>query len=261
MEETAVASTSSNKDLTGIEGIQVYDQEQFEENVSKKLDVYVEKQKREHDLKRLTKEYEICKISLAKSSLNLSKAEESLSEAVKRGQSDRKLQIYLDQQEKFSSEVEKFKKSKLEIKSQLKEVNVGFHDEEVEVLEDGELLEKEEEEKVETEQEKSIRLGNMTAFGKVLVSKTERDVEGNNFALRDFVKDWMDSDEDDNDEVSSRPKTKPLAIPPKTANILEALLSKGRDKVIKTKGTLLYFGSKSKTTYMTYFKIIFKSLW
>ena len=48
----------------------------------------------------------------------------------------------------------------------------------------------------ESQQEKSIRLGQMTAFGKVLASKSQQEGQ------RHYVRDWMDTEEtmtDDNE--------------------------------------------------------------
>merc|ERR1712156_583199 len=106
MSTTIIASTSS--DLTGIEGLKAYDQETFENDVSKQLEVYVEKQKREHELKRVQIEYESVKANYAKAVLNLRKAEDSIKETVSRGVnvSDRKIQALLNDQEKQKNELQ-----------------------------------------------------------------------------------------------------------------------------------------------------------
>ena len=126
-----------NSDLTGIEGLTVYDQDLFEEKVSKNLNHYVEKQQREHDFKRLHSELKDVKENLAKSKENLSKTEKSLNEAVKRGiTSDRRLQVFLEQQEKYQKEIEKLTKSKKEIETELE--NLEKNTEEGEINEEDE---------------------------------------------------------------------------------------------------------------------------
>ena len=98
---------SSISDLKGIEGLTVYDQDQFEERVSKNLSQYVEKQKREHDVKQLNGELKSVIENLGKAKENLSKVEKSLNDAVNRGiTSDRRLKVFLEQQDKLRSEVE-----------------------------------------------------------------------------------------------------------------------------------------------------------
>ena len=183
---------SSNSDLNGIEGLTVYDQDQFEERVSKNLSQYVEKQKREHDVKQLNGELKNVIENLVKAKENLSKVETSLNDAVNRGiTSDRRLKVFLEEQEKLRSEIEKLTKSKDEIEATLR----GLEPE----LEEGEIeTEKRVDEPTETDQEKSIRLGQMTAFGKALVSKSEKDEDF--IAKRKYVKDWMHSGEDSDKE-------------------------------------------------------------
>ena len=183
---------SSISDLKGIEGLTVYDQDQFEERVSKNLSQYVEKQKREHDVKQLNGELKSVIENLGKAKENLSKVEKSLNDAVNRGiTSDRRLKVFLEQQDKLRSEVEQLAKSKDEIEATLS----GLDPE----LEEGEIeTEKKIDEPSETEQEKSIRLGQMTAFGKVLISKSEKDEDI--IANRKYVKDWMHSGVDIDEE-------------------------------------------------------------
>merc|ERR1712241_516763 len=193
---------STSLDLKDIEGIKVYDQETFEDGVSKQLDVYVEKQKKEHDLKRFQKELQSVKANLAKTVLNLKKAEEVLRVTVSRGiTSDRKLQILLNQQEQLKTEVDKLKESKTELETSIQEL---------EASKETQIKHEENDEDAptnETEQEKSIRLGQMTAFGKMLVTKTEKDEE-NNIANRNYMKDWMqdgsDSDSDKGKAMSQK---------------------------------------------------------
>merc|ERR1712051_765028 len=137
----------SNLDLKGIEGLTVYDQDKFEQKVSKNLSRHVEKQQREHDTKRLTSELKNVTENLTKSIENLSKVEKSLNDAIDRGiTSDRRLQVFLEQQQKFTSEIKKLTESQNE----------------------NETDQSDKETETETKQEKSIRLGQMTAFGKVL---------------------------------------------------------------------------------------------
>merc|ERR1739838_839332 len=137
----------SNLDLKGIEGLTVYDQDKFEQKVSKNLSRHVEKQQREHDSKRLTSELKNVTENLTKSIENLSKVEKSLNDAIDRGiTSDRRLQVFLEQQHKFTSEIKTLTESQNEIETD----------------------QSDKETKKETKQEKSIRLGQMTAFGKVL---------------------------------------------------------------------------------------------
>ena len=110
-------------ELQDIEGIQVYDQETFEEDVSKKLDKQLEKQKRDNDLKRSQKELLSVKANLAKTVLNLNKSEESLKAIVARGiVSDRKLQSMLSQQEDLKAEVEKLNETKKELETTIKDL-------------------------------------------------------------------------------------------------------------------------------------------
>ena len=86
---------TENSDLSGIEGLTVYDQEAFEENVSKKLDDYVVKQKRQHDLNRLNHELKVADTNLNKAKVDLKKIEQSIEDVVRRGiSSDRRLQNY-----------------------------------------------------------------------------------------------------------------------------------------------------------------------
>merc|ERR1711879_924091 len=179
MSTTITASTSS--DLTGIEGLKAYDQETFENDVSKQLEVYVEKQKREHELKRVQIEYESVKANYAKAVLNLRKAEDSIKETVSRGVnvSDRKIQALLNEQEK----------QKNELQSEIENLETDVSKEECN--EDNEIA--------ETANERQIRLGQMTAFGTLLVSKTNR-VDENRSS-----KQWMDhDDESDNDEKKKK---------------------------------------------------------
>ena len=58
--------------------------------------------------------------------------------------------------------------------------------------------------KTETKQEKSIRLGQMTAFGKVLTSKSNHDEDF--IAKRKWEKDWMNSGEDSDDNRNKKRK-------------------------------------------------------
>ena len=107
---------SKSSDLSGIEGLTVYDQEAFEENVSKKLDDFVVKQKRQHDEKRLGNELKLVSANLGKAKINLNKIGETIEEAVRRGiSSDRKLQNLFDQQDKSKTELEDMIRSKAEI--------------------------------------------------------------------------------------------------------------------------------------------------
>ena len=111
----------SNLDLKGIEGLTVYDQDKFEQKVSKNLSRHVEKQQREHDSKRLTSELKNVTENLTKSIENLSKVEKSLNDAIDRGiTSDRRLQVFLEQQQKFTSEIKKLTESQNEIETELK---------------------------------------------------------------------------------------------------------------------------------------------
>ena len=190
-------------ELQDIEGIQVYDQETFEEDVSKKLDKQLEKQKRENDLKRSQKELLSVKANLAKTILNLNKSEESLKAIVARGiVSDRKLQSMLGQQEELKAEVEKLNGSKKELETTIKDLECISKAKENDKSDD-------EPSTSETVQEKSIRTGQMTAFGTVLASKTSKDDE-NSIAKRNFVKDWMDEGEDYDDIIDQRKKAKEM---------------------------------------------------
>ena len=190
-------------ELQDIEGIQVYDQETFEEDVSKKLDKQLEKQKRENDLKRSQKELLSVKANLAKTILNLNKSEESLKAIVARGiVSDRKLQSMLGQQEELKAEVEKLNGSKKELETTIKDLESISKAKENDKSDD-------EPSTSETVQEKSIRTGQMTAFGTVLASKTSKDDE-NSIAKRNFVKDWMDEGEDYDDIIDQRKKAKEM---------------------------------------------------
>ena len=58
--------------------------------------------------------------------------------------------------------------------------------------------------KTETKQEKSIRLGQMTAFGKVLTSKSNHDEDF--IAKRKCEKDWTNSGEDSDDNNQKKRK-------------------------------------------------------
>ena len=58
--------------------------------------------------------------------------------------------------------------------------------------------------RTETKQEKSIRLGQMTAFGKVLTSKSNHDEDF--IAKRKWEKDWMNSGEDSDDNIQKKRK-------------------------------------------------------
>ena len=127
----------ANLDLKGIEGLTVYDQDKFEQKVSKNLSHYVEKQQREHDSKRLNSELKNVTENLTKSIENLSKVEKSLNDAINRGiTSDRRLQVFLEQQQKFRSEIKTLTESKNEIETELKNL--------VEDLEEGEIKEENE---------------------------------------------------------------------------------------------------------------------
>merc|ERR1712045_103797 len=191
---TVIASTSS--DLTGIEGLKAYDQETFENDVSKQLDVYVEKQKREHELKRVQIEYESVKANYAKAVLNLRKAEDSIKETVSRGVnvSDRKIQALLNDQEKHEQLKNELEKQKNELQSVIENLETDVSKEECN--EDNEIA--------ETANERQIRLGQMTAFGTLLVSKTNR-VDENRSSKKKYTKQWMDhDDESDNDEKKKK---------------------------------------------------------
>ena len=127
----------SNLDLKGIEGLTVYDQDKFEQKVSKNLSHYVEKQQREHDSKRLNSELKNVTENLTKSIENLSKVEKSLNDAINRGiTSDRRLQVFLEQQQKFRSEIKTLTESKNEIETELK--NLVEEVEEFEIKEENE---------------------------------------------------------------------------------------------------------------------------
>ena len=127
----------SNLDLKGIEGLTVYDQDKFEQKVSKNLSRHVEKQQREHDLKRLTSELKNVTENLTKSIENLSKVEKSLNDAIDRGiTSDRRLQVFLEQQQKFTSEIKTLTESQNEIKAELK--NLVEEEEEGEIKDENE---------------------------------------------------------------------------------------------------------------------------
>merc|ERR1712156_882007 len=143
---------SSNSDLKGIEGLTVYDQDKFEERVSKNLSSYVEKQQREHDVKRLNTELKSVTENLVKSKDNLFKTEKSLNDAVNRGiTSDRRLQVYLEQQAKLKSEIEKLTKSKNEIETDLK--NLEEEEEEYgEIKDENDSDHTDDNEKTETKQ-------------------------------------------------------------------------------------------------------------
>ena len=191
-------------ELQDIEGIQVYDQETFEEDVSKKLDKQLEKQKRENDLKRSQKELLSVKANLAKTVLNLNKSEESLKAIVARGiVSDRKLQSMLSQQEDLKAEVEKLNETKKELETTIKDL------ESINKAKENDDKSDDEPSTSETVQEKSIRTGQMTAFGTVLASKTSKDDE-NSIAKRNFVKDWMDEGEDYDDIIGQRKRAKEM---------------------------------------------------
>ena len=127
----------SNLDLKGIEGLTVYDQDKFEQKVSKNLSRHVEKQQREHDTKRLTSELKNVTENLTKSIENLSKVEKSLNDAIDRGiTSDRRLQVFLEQQQKFTSEIKKLTESQNEIETELK--NLVEEEEEGEIKDENE---------------------------------------------------------------------------------------------------------------------------
>merc|ERR1712062_425183 len=110
--------------------------------------------------KRLQIELQRVDTNLERALKNLAKVEQSLQDAVSKGiTSDRRLQTFLDDQDKYKKEIANLRESKKEILSDMKQTSA----------------EKEEEENVKTEesqQEKSVRLGQMTAFGKVLASKS-----------------------------------------------------------------------------------------
>merc|ERR1712083_847889 len=188
--------SSCNSDLTGIEGLTVYDQEKFEERVSKNLSSYVEKQQREQDVKRLTIELKSVNENLVKSQENLIKTEKSLNDAVDRGiTSDRRLQVFLEQQSKLQYDIDKLTKSRNEIVKALKEIEE--EEEEGEINDDEDSNSSDNTEKNETKQEKSIRLGQMTAFGKVLASKSNKDeeIDWNDSNEKEFNDNAEDSDE------------------------------------------------------------------
>lgn len=151
MSTTIIASTSS--DLTGIEGLKAYDQETFENDVSKQLEVYVEKQKREHELKRVQIEYESVKANYAKAVLNLRKAEDSIKETISRGVnvSDRKIQALLNDQEKHEQLKNELEKQKNELQSVIENLETDVSKEECN--EDNEIA--------ETANERQIRLVNI----------------------------------------------------------------------------------------------------
>ena len=70
--------------------------------------------------------------NLVKSTDNLSKTEKSLNEAVNRGiTSDRRLQVYLEQQAKLQSEIEKLTQSQSEIVAALKDIKEEEEDGEI----------------------------------------------------------------------------------------------------------------------------------
>ena len=70
--------------------------------------------------------------NLVKSTDNLSKTEKSLNEAVNRGiTSDRRLQVYLEQQAKLQSEIEKLTQSQSEIVVALKDIKEEEEDGEI----------------------------------------------------------------------------------------------------------------------------------
>ena len=178
-------SNSKDSELIGIEGLTFYDQEDFEENVTKKFDDQIDKQKKEDDAKRLQIELKRIETNLERALKNLAKVEQSLQDAVSKGiTSDRRLQTFLDDQDKYKKEIANLRGSKKEILSDMKQTSA----------------EKEKEENAKTDesqQEKSIRLGQMTAFGKVLASKSQQEGQ------RHYVRDWMDTEETmtDDDEV------------------------------------------------------------
>ena len=191
---------SKDCELNGIEGLTFYDQEDFEQNVTKKLDDQIDKQKKEHDAKRLQLELKSVESNLEKAEKNAAKVEQALHNAVAKGiTSDRRLQGFLDDQDKYKKEVINLTKSKEEILAAMIQTQSSTTEET-----------KEEEDKSksndESQQEKSIRLGQLTAFGKVLASKTQQDkfISG-----RNYVKDWMDTEEtDDEEKDQERPKSK-----------------------------------------------------
>ena len=201
-----------SSDLSGIEGLQVYDQETFEENVSKKLDDIFEKQKREHDIKRLKNEFKTVSDSLTKAKAGLDKVEESLQSAVNRGiTSDRKLQSLLDQQEKYKNEIDSLIKAKLEIASELEEFEKPKKVEvKTEVVENEVSEGDDEAPKQETKREKSIRLGQMTAFGTVIATKSVQEEQSKTNYVNDFIKKEEDT--------------------PKTSSKLKEILERGKQK-------------------------------
>ena len=90
-------SNSKDSELIGIEGLTFYDQEDFEENVTKKFDDQIDKQKKEDDAKRLQIELKRIETNLERALKNLAKVEQSLQDAVSKGiTSDRRLQTFLD---------------------------------------------------------------------------------------------------------------------------------------------------------------------
>merc|ERR1712008_495876 len=172
------------------------------------LSHYVEKQQREHDSKRLNSELKNVTENLTKSIENLSKVEKSLNDAINRGiTSDRRLQVFLEQQQKFRSEIKTLTESKNEIETELK--NLVEDLEEGEIKDENESNQSDNETKTETKQEKSIRLGQMTAFGKVLTSKSNHDEDF--IAKRKCEKDWMNSGEDSDDNIQKKRKRKKTA--------------------------------------------------
>merc|ERR1712122_431081 len=87
---------SKDCELNGIEGLTFYDQEDFEQNVTKKLDDQIDKQKKEHDAKRLQLELKSVESNLEKAEKNAAKVEQALHNAVAKGiTSDRRLQGFL----------------------------------------------------------------------------------------------------------------------------------------------------------------------
>ncbi len=237
MEDETKPTTSS--DLSGIEGLQVYDQESFEDVVSKRLDDIVVKQKREQEIKRITKELTSVANNLSKANDNLQKAEKSMSDGVSRGQSDRKLQIYLDQQEKFRAEKEKLEERQRQLEGRLKgltdhDVKQEIGDEKNSVVPKKEPDSQDDDnEPEETEQEMNIRLGNMTAFGKVLTSTTNHDEDSPILSRRDFVKDWMDTEETTDEEADSSSKNKKSKKKDTVPKKLKIKLSKRKGEVFR----------------------------
>lgn len=178
----------------------MYDQLTVEQEVSKELDVIVEKQKRDVEVKRLNKQLSCLDDRLHKIRMQLDKTEAQLSDSMGRGLSDRRLRTFLDQQEALVKEQRELQEEQAKVEKDLKDLDV-FDDvlkHQDDSLEEGEI-------ENETEQEKSIRLGQMTAFGKVLVSRSNHNDGG---VLSDYVKDWMDTSDGEEDSTKKKATAK-----------------------------------------------------